>query len=130
MPAMPILFVKDTQPHPKNRVRKMLQAVNRAVCDTLGLSPNSVWVRYEAGRPDDYWEGESGRVPKEGRPVFVLIQLVEGRKEPERLFAAVSSAIGKAFGMDPFLVWMRLIQFPLESVGQGDKSYAELRKKK
>ena len=127
---MPVLFVADTQKRPVARVRRMLRAVNKAVSETIDASPGAVWVRYEPGSPDHYGEGKP--VPRAGRPVFVIVRLVEGRdpKKLERLFGAISSAIAGAFGMDAGFVWMRLEEFHTDKVGQGSLSYTELRKKK
>lgn len=127
---MPVLFVADTQKRPVSRVRRMLRSVNAAVSETLELSPNSVWVRYEPGSPDHYGEGKP--VPRGGRPVFVIVRLVEGRdpKKLRRLFGAISSAVADAFKMDAGFVWMRLEEFHTDKVGQGAHSYTELRKKK
>src|SRR5688572_33270001 len=87
---MPVLFVSDTQKRPATRVRRMLRAVNAAVSGTLELSPNAVWVRYEPGSPDHY--GEAGPVPRDGRPVFVIVRMVEGRdtRKVPRLCGAIS----------------------------------------
>ena len=127
---MPVLFVSDTQKRPVTRVRRMLRAVNAAVSGTLELSPSAVWVRYEPGSPDHY--GEAGPVPRDGRPVFVIVRMVEGRdpRKVHRLFGAISSAIAGAFGMDAGFVWMRIEEFHTDKVGQGAHSYTELRKKR
>lgn len=127
---MPILLIHDTHPRPRGRVRKMLQAVHKAVVEALEAPPGAIWVRYQPGTPENYWEGERGK--PEGRQVLVFANLAEGRpyEKVRRLFGAVSSAIGRVFEMDPMYVWLRIDEFPLEKVGQGDKSYAELRAKK
>ncbi len=129
---MPIVFVTDTQSQPKVRVRKMLQSVNQAVSETLGVSPNVVWVRYEPGNPDYYWEGEDGKVEKEERPLFVSVRLTQGR-DPEKLqklFPVISSAIGEAFQTESDSVWIRVEEMDPDHAGQGPNTYSELRKKK
>lgn len=121
---MPVVFVFDTHKRPARSVRAMLQSVNVAIAEAVGCPQSSVWIRYQPGAPEDYWEGESGA--PEGEQVFAVVQLVEGRKI-HPLFGAVSGAIGKAFKIDPQYVWTRIVEFPLDHVGQGDKSYQELR---
>jgi phenylpyruvate tautomerase PptA (4-oxalocrotonate tautomerase family) len=129
---MPVIFVADTQRRPVARVRRMILAANRAVSGTLGVPPNAVWVRYEPGRPEHYGEGADGKVPKEGRPVFVIVRMTEGR-DPQKiqaLYGPLSSAIATAFGMEPDFVWIRLEEFSSDKVGQGARSYAEIRKQR
>lgn len=121
---MPVVFVFDTHRRTPKSVRAMLKSVNSAVAGAVGCPKGSVWVRYQPGAPGHYWEGESGK--PEGRQVFAIVQLVEGRTI-QPLFGAVSGAVAAAFKMDPFHVWTRVIEFPLDHVGQGAKSYKELR---
>jgi phenylpyruvate tautomerase PptA (4-oxalocrotonate tautomerase family) len=129
---MPVIFVEDTQSRSVPRVRKMIRAVNQAVSGALGLPPNSVWVKYSPGRPDLYGEGADGKVPVDGRPVFVFVRMTEGRdpKLTQKLYAPLSSAVARSFDMLPEYVWVRIEEFPAEKVGQGARSYADLRKKK
>src|SRR5262245_49763730 len=129
---MPVIFVADTQKRPVPRVRKMIRLVNQAVTEALGLPPNTVWVRYEEGRPEHYGEGPTGHVPKDMRPVFVFVQMTEGRdpKKTQLLYGALSSAIAKAFDMFPDFVWIRLEEFHTDKVGQGAHSYTEIRKQR
>ena len=129
---MPVIFVVDTQRRPVLKVRKMMRLVNKAVSDTFGLPPNTVWVRYEEGRADYYGEGPTGNVPKDMRPVFVFVRMTEGRdpKKIQALYAPLSSAIGKAFDMFPDFVWIRIEEFHSDKVGQGAHSYTEIRKQR
>lgn len=129
---MPVIFVADTQARPADRVRKMIRLVSKAVSDTLGLPPNTCWVRYEPGRPEFYGEGVDRNVPKDQRPVFVFVRMTEGRdpKKTQSLYGAVSSAVGKAFDMFPDFVWIRLEEFHTDKVGQGAHSYTEIRKQR
>jgi len=108
----------------------MLSAVNRAVCEAVGLPPGNVWVRYEPGSPEHYWEGISGTA--EGQNVLVFVNLVQGRSEDQvhALFGAISSAVAQSFGIEPEYVWIRIEEFPLNRVGQGARSYEEIRKQK
>jgi phenylpyruvate tautomerase PptA (4-oxalocrotonate tautomerase family) len=129
---MPVIFVEDTQKRPVIRVRKMIRLVNKAVSDTMGLPPNTVWVRYEEGRPEHYGEGPTGNVSKDMRPVFVFVRMTEGReaKKVQALYGAISSAIGTAFDMFPDFVWIRVEEFHTDKVGQGAHSYTEIRKQR
>ena len=129
---MPVIFVEDTQTRADTRVRRMIRQVNKAVSETLGLPPNTVWVKYEPGRKAYYGEGQDGSVPKDMRPVFVFVRMTEGRdpKKVQTLYGAVSSAIGKAFDMFPDFVWIRIEEFSSDKVGQGAHTYSELRKKR
>jgi phenylpyruvate tautomerase PptA (4-oxalocrotonate tautomerase family) len=129
---MPIVFVTDTQTQPETRVREMLKSVNQAVSGTLGVSPGVVWVRYDPGNPDFYWEGEDGKVPGNELPVFVSVRLTQGRDREKlrQLFPAVSSAIGEAFQMEAEAVWIRLEEMDPDHAGQGPDTYTDLRKKK
>jgi len=129
---MPVVFVVDTQTRSKNRVRRMLDAANRAISQSLDLPRNSVWVRYDPGKPEYYWEGDTGQVPPQGRPVFVIVRLREGRdpKKIKKLYPALSRAVAHAFDMDPNFVWIRLEEMNPKLVGQGAYSYAELMKRK
>jgi phenylpyruvate tautomerase PptA (4-oxalocrotonate tautomerase family) len=129
---MPVIFVEDTQKRPVPKVRKMIRAVNKAVSETLGLPPNTVWVRYEPGRPEYYGEGADGKVPKDWRPVFVVARMTEGRdaKQVQKLYGPISSAIAKSFDMFPDFVWIRIEEFSSDKVGQGAHSYTEIRKQK
>ena len=107
---MPVIFVTDTQARTAARVRKMIRQMTKAVSDTLGLPPNTCWVRYEPGRPEFYGEGVDREVPKDQRPVFVTVKMTEGRdpKKVQGLYGPVSSAVGKAFDMFPDFVWIRI----------------------
>jgi phenylpyruvate tautomerase PptA (4-oxalocrotonate tautomerase family) len=129
---MPVIFVADTQTRSDVRVRKMIRLVNKAGSAALGLPPNTVWVRYEAGRPEYYGEGPTVNVPKDMRPVFVVARMTEGRapRKIYRLFRAISSAIAEAFDMFPDFVWVRIEEFHTDKVGQGAHSYTEIRKQK
>ena len=129
---MPVIFVEDTQSRPVPKVRKMIRAVTQAVSGALELPPNTVWVRYSPGRPDLYGEGADGKVPVDGRPVFVFVRMTEGRdpKRIQKLYGPVSSAIAKAFDMFPDFVWIRMEEFHPDKVGQGAKSYTEIRKQR
>ena len=129
---MPIVFVTDTQKQSDPLVRKMLKSVNKVVSDTLDVSPSVVWVRYEPGSPDYYWEGEDGVVGEEDRPLFVSVRLTEGRdpEKLEKLFPAISSAIGTIFEVEPDAVWIRVEEMDPDHAGQGPNTYSELRKKK
>ncbi|HTF55721.1 MAG TPA: hypothetical protein VK661_00505 [Planctomycetota bacterium] len=129
---MPVIFVSDTQRRAVARVRRMIRGVNQAVSETLEVPPNTVWVRYDPGAPELYGEGTAGRVPKEGRPVFVFVRMTEGRdaKRLQGLYRAISGAVAKAFDMFPDFVWTRIEEFPPDRVGQGAQSYAEIRKQK
>ena len=129
---MPVVFVVDTQTHTKVRVRRMLEAANRAVSSALDVPRNSVWVRYDPGKPGNYWEGETGDVPEQGRPVFVFVKMLKGRdpKKIKSMFGKLSSAVGGALGIIPEYVWMRVEEMDADRVGQGAQSYAELRRKK
>ena len=126
---MPVVFVHDTQTRTKDRVRRMLEAANRAVSRALDLPRNTVWVRYDPGKPGYYWEGEKGEVPTQSRPVFVLIRMLRGRpREKIRpMFAELSTAIAGALNMLPDYVWMRVEELDPELVAQGARTYAELR---
>ncbi len=129
---MPIVLVTDTQSQSKSLVQKMLKSVNKVVSETLDVSSSVVWVRYEPGNPDFYWEGEDGAIGKEEQPLFVSIRLTEGR-DPERLqklFPAVSSAIGAVFDVEPDAVWIRLEEMNPDHAGQGPNTYSDLRNKK
>ena len=110
----------------------MIRAVNKAVSGTLGLPPNTVWVRYQPGRPDHYGEGADGKVPKDWRPVFVIVRMTNGRdpKQVQKLYGPMSSAIARAFDMYPDFVWIRIEEFSSDKVGQGAQSYTEIRKRK
>ena len=125
---MPVVFVVDTQTRTKPRVRRMLEAANRAICRTLDV----VWVRYDPGKPGHYWEGESGDVPAQGRPVFVFVRMLRGRdpKKIRRMFGELSSAVAGALGMMPEYVWTRVEEMDPEQVAQGSQTYAEFRKQK
>jgi len=129
---MPVIFVSDTQQRSVKRIRRMIRGVNKAVSETLGVPPNTVWVRYDPGKPEFYGEGAEGRVPKDWRPVFVIVRMTEGRdaKKLQALYRPLSSAVAKAFDMFPDFVWTRIEEFPDDRVGQGPMSYAEIRKKK
>ena len=129
---MPVLFVSDTQRRAVTRVRRMIRGVSQAVSEALGVPPNTVWVRYDPGAPELYGEGSEGRVPREGRPVFVIVRMTEGRdsKKLQGLYRAISGAVAKAFDMFPDFVWTRIEEFPADRVGQGAMSYAEMRKQK
>jgi phenylpyruvate tautomerase PptA (4-oxalocrotonate tautomerase family) len=128
---MPVLFVADTQKRSVTLVRRMIRDVNAAVSETIEVPLTAVWTRYEPGNPAHYGEGQES-LTVEGLPVLVIVRMVEGRdpKKLQRLFGAVSSAIAGAFDMNPEHVWMRLEEFHTDKVGQGARSYTEIRKKK
>ena len=130
--SMPVIFVEDTQSRPVPKVRKMIRAVNKAVSTVLGLTPNTVWVRYSPGRPDLYGEGADGKVPVDWRPVFVFVRMTEGRdpRLVHKLYGPLSSAVAKSFDMFPDFVWIRVEEFSSDKVGQGAHSYTEIRKQK
>ncbi|MBI2900504.1 MAG: hypothetical protein HYY17_09980 [Planctomycetes bacterium] len=127
---MPLVLIRDTHPRPRAKIRAALRATHHAIAAALEVPPGSVWLRYEPGKPDHYWEGETGE--SEGKPVLVFVTLARGR--PERkvrpLFGAISSAIAGAFALDPMNVWVRIDEVSPERVGQGASSYAELRKRR
>ncbi|HKS16934.1 MAG TPA: hypothetical protein VJU16_06455 [Planctomycetota bacterium] len=129
---MPVIFVEDTQKRDVPKVRRMIRAVNKAVSGTLGLPPNTTWVRYSPGKPEYYGEGETGKVAPDLRPVFVIVRMTDGRdpKQIQKLYGPVSSAIANAFDMFPDFVWMRIEEFHSDKVGQGAHSYTEIRKQK
>lgn len=129
---VPIIFVQDTQSATKPRVRRMLEEVSRSVGRVLDVPRRAIMVRYEPGKPANYWEGEDGKPPAQGRRVFVLIKITTG-KDPKRvgeLFGEIASTVAGSLNILPEAVWTQVEEMDPGRAGYGGLTYEERRKRK
>ncbi|MHC4607933.1 MAG: hypothetical protein ACYTAF_13555 [Planctomycetota bacterium] len=127
---MLLVLILDTQTHTKTRVRRMLEAASRAAGRAFDVPREQVRVLYEPGKASNYWEGETGDVPTQSRPVFVSVQTPHpvDRKKMGTMFAELSSAIAGALNILPERVWIRVDEADPELTAQGATPFSKTRR--
>ena len=126
---MPVIDVLANRSYPKARVRKAIAAACREVAKAVGIKPGQVWVRFQPGRAEDYWEGDGKAIERRAVPLLVFVHMAKGRP-PEKLRAVmkgVTVALAGELDIAPDAVWVRLMELDLTHVAQGGVTYAELR---
>lgn len=126
---MPVVEIRANREYPKARVRAAIGAACRAVAKAVGCKPGQVWIRWQPGKPEHYWEGEGKRIKPRAVPLLVFVHMAKGR--PREMLAAVQRGLTEALavrlGVAPDAVWIRIEELDLTHVAQGGVSYAQLR---